>query len=301
MPMAYLPHASVSQPELRKALIKIAVVCQFLDAAFAEYFRATISHLQDTRAKLRRLRQQICSRQSKSIEYIGSFGEYCERINSLPQANRHAGMEKYQARATGDEIQPYLQDALEVPYWNMMADQFIKSNHINNQFTYDAVLSVVNDKRRELKLRLQQTKQKWRDTLPQEIEDGIARRIGVLDALLAQTSDKYDTLEQQVQALQRSPTSGPEPASPSTTPTSSTLAPLMAKASSADGITELASMTYLISYWKLTSGRRKLAYFHYSSSLRQLPWFPLAWALLVIWMLNPQMQSAQRQIPISNG
>ena len=231
MPVAYLPHVSVSQSELKSALIKIAVVCQFLDAAFAEYFRAVISHLSGTTAQLHRLREQICSRQSGGFHYVGPFGEYCERINAIPQADTQARMEKYEACATGDEIQPYLQDALEVPYWNMMADQFIKSNHINNQLTYDAVLSVMNDKRRELKLRLWQIKQKWRDILPQEIEDGIARRIGVLDALLAQTSDKYDSLEeQQVQALQKSPTSKFEAAQST------------AKVSIADGITELVKI-----------------------------------------------------------
>ena len=244
MPAAYLPHVSVSQPELQSALIKIAAVCQFLDAAFAEYFRTVISHLHGTAAKLHRLREQICLRQSGSIHYIGPLGEYCERINSTSQADTET--EKYQTCATGDEIQPYLQDALEVPYWNMMADQFIKSNHINSQFTYDAVLSVLNDKRRELKLRLTQVKQKWHDDLPQELEAGIARRIGVLDALLAQASDKYDTLEeQQVQALQRSPTSDPEPRSSSTGPTALEEAPIVAKASSATGITELVSIALL--------------------------------------------------------
>jgi hypothetical protein len=243
MPIAYLPHASVSQPELKTALIKIAVVCQFLDAAFAEYFRAVISRLPGTLEKLRKLRGEICLRQSKSIEYIGSFGEYCERINAT---DLQARMDKYQARATGDEILPYLQDALEVPYWNMMTDQFIKSNHINDQFTYDAVLSVINDKRRELKLRLQQVKHKWRNSLPQQIEDGITRRAGVLDALLAQTSDKYDSSEeQQVQALQRSPTSGLESPNASTDPTTPEPAPLTAKVSSADSITDLVSIALL--------------------------------------------------------
>lgn len=198
----------MAQPELRKALVKIAVVCQTLDSAFAEYFRAVINRSIGTRETLRQLREQICSRQSSNMTYIGALGEYCERVNALSPADTYAII-RYEARATGDGIQPYLQDALEVPYWSMMADQFVRSSHINSQLTYDAVLSVINDKRRELNLRLRQVKQKWPDALPQVLEDGITRRISVLDDVLAQTSDKYDTLEeQQVQELQRSPTSG---------------------------------------------------------------------------------------------
>jgi len=243
--MVYMPHASVSKPEIRSALIKIAVVCQFLDSAFAQYFRNAIGHLQGTEAKLCRLREQICSRQNR-LTYIGPFGEYCERVSRVPKARPHVEIETYGHRATGDEVQPYLQDALEVPYWNMMADQFIKSSEINNPLTYEAVSSVVNDKRRELRLRLQQVKQKWPGDLPQEIEDGIARRISVLDALLAPTSDKYDSLEeQQVQTLQRSPTSGPDSTSAVTDPTAPMLASLNAKASTATGVTELVSVALL--------------------------------------------------------
>lgn len=240
MPLAYLPHVSVTQPELRKALVKIAVVCQTLDSAFAEYFRAVINRLQGTTEVLHRLREQICSRQSKNMTYVGALGEYCERVNGMSPAEMYATIQ-YQARATGEEIQPYLQDALEVPYWSMMADQFVRSSHINNQLTYDAVLSVINDKRRELNLRLRQVKQKWPDALPQVLEDGIARRIGVLDDILAQTSDKYDTLEeQQVQALQRSPTSGLDAGSmaPDLTKSGGNK-PMTAMMASDEGITDL--------------------------------------------------------------
>lgn len=247
MPITYLPHASVSHPEIKKALIRIAVVCQMLDVAFAEYFRVVVSHLQGTGAKLSRVREQICSRQSRGTEYIGSFGDYCERVSGSPQRGSGMMTEKYQARATGDEIPSYLQDALEVPYWNMMADQFIKSSHSNDQLTYDAVLSVINDKRRELKLRLQQVKQKWRENLPQEIEDGIIRRVTVLESILAQTSDKYDSLEeQQIQLLQRSPTSvltstGP----PTDLAVPETTSAMVAKVSTTEGITDLVGTPIL--------------------------------------------------------
>ena len=208
MSIRYLPHVTVSKPELKTALIKIAVVCQFLDAAFAEYFRLVLSHLQDTKARLQRIRGQFSPSQVNETIYIGPFGEYCEHINATLREDKQARTERFRARATGDDVLPYLQDAFEVPYWNMMADQFIKSKQHNNELTYETALSVINDKRRELKLRLQQIKQKWSRSLPQEIEDGILRRINVLDALLAQTTDKYDSLEEQeVRALQRSPTS----------------------------------------------------------------------------------------------
>lgn len=211
MPMAYFPHVSVTQTELRTALIKIAVVCQFLDMAFAEYFRTAIKPLQGVVSKLETIREQICSRQSDGSEYIGALGEYCERISSLPSGATDVPMERYSGRATGDEIQPYLQDAFEVPYWDMMASQFIQSHHVNGQFTYDAILSVINDKRRELKLRLQQAKSQWSQQLPEEIEQGVVRGIRVLDSLLAQVSDKYDGLEEpQLKALKQSSASGLE-------------------------------------------------------------------------------------------
>ena len=199
---------TVSNSELKTALIKIAVVCQFLDAAFAEYFRLVLSHLQDTKTRLHRIRGQFSPSQADETIYVGPFGEYCEHINTILRDDKQARTERFRARATGDDVLPYLQDALEVPYWNMMADQFIKSKQHNNELTYETALSVINDKRRELKLRLQQIKRKWSQSVPQEIEDGILRRVSVLDALLAQTTDKYDSLEEQeVRALQRSPTS----------------------------------------------------------------------------------------------
>lgn len=248
MPIAYLPHASVSHPEVKIFLIKIAVVCQTLDAAFAEYFRIVVGHLQGTSTKLSRIREQICLRQSRGMEYIGAFGEYCERVGASPPTMAGATKEKYQACATGEEIPSYLQDALEVPYWNMMADQFIKSSHINNSLTYDAILSVINDKRRELKLRLQQTKLRWREYLPQEIEAGISRRIVVLDSILAQTSDKYDSLEElQTQLLQR-PTASSDgsvnPSTDSTIPEAASATTVMA--STLEEITDLVSTSTII-------------------------------------------------------
>lgn len=243
MPTAYVPHVYANEPGLRKALIRIAVVCQNLDMAFAEYFRVVIGPSQGISEKIGRIREQICSRQSGTVKFVGQFGQYCQNINALQESDWSARETRYEARATGDEIQEYLQDALEVPYWNMMADVFIKSTHINDHLTNDAVLSVINDKLRELTLRLQQAKDKWPKALPQEIEAGISRRIATLEALLAQTSNKYDSLEeQQITALQRSPTSGL-----GSTGLSRALqrSPLLARTSTMSGMTDLVSLTEL--------------------------------------------------------
>lgn len=283
--IAYLPHASVEQPELKTALSKIAVVCQFLDAAFAEYFRVVISPLQGTRAKLQDLREQICSCQSDNINYILSLGEYCERINPAPGADMQTRMGKYQARATGDVIHPHSQDALDVPYWDMMAGEFVKSNQINTPLTYDAILSVINDKRRELKRRLHQAKQKWHHALPQVIEDGIARRTGILDGLLAQTSDKYDSsAEQQVQALQRSSTSRLELKNSSTNPKTSDVAPMKANASSADNVTDLVGVA---PHQCVQFSRRKLALLSLFSLFTAIAMVPFGTGFACNWNAEP--------------
>lgn len=99
------------------------------------------------------------------------------------------------SRETCIRLLLYLQDGLEAPCWDMMVDNFVRSNYVNDQSTHDAAPSVVNDKRRELKLRIQQAKR--------DVEQGTQRRLRVLDTLLVQTSDEYESLrEQQVQALQ---------------------------------------------------------------------------------------------------
>lgn len=234
---SYVPHAPVTLTELKNALIKIAVVCQSLDKAFAEYFRVTISKLDSTRERLRRIREKIIMNQSQG--YVGSLGEYCESINTSSRTDQEPPIQTYDTWPTGQDNLPYLEDALEVPYWNMMADHFIKSSHINSPFTYDMVLSVIKQKRGEIKFLLVQTKRKWGDALPEAIEKGIVHRLDVLDTVIAETPGSRESLlDIQVPTLQASPDPLPVPTEPESTP-------LIAAISNKGEITDLEKVSLL--------------------------------------------------------
>lgn len=236
-PKSYVPHAPVTLTELKVALIKVAVVCQSLDKAFAEYFRVTISKLDSTKERLRGIREKITMNQS--IGYVGSLGEYCESITTSSKTDQGLPIQTYDTWPTGQDNLPYLQDALEVPYWNMMANHFIKSSHINSPFTYDMVLSVVKQKRGEIKFLLIQTKQKWGDALPEAIEKGIVHRLDVLDTVIAETPGSHENLlDTQVPILQASPDPLPVPTEPESTS-------LIAAISNKGEITDLEKVSLL--------------------------------------------------------
>ena len=231
LPRSYEPNCHVARPELKSALAKIGEVCRFLDLAFAEYFKTSIGKLTHIGQEL----EYIKSRSESKAISIGSFGEWCERVNHGKLNVGYAAV-----KTDVERIEPYLRDALEVPYWNMMVQTFLRNKHNNSSFTCDMVFSVVNDKLRELNIRLQKAQATWPGEIPPEVINGIQRRVSVLDDLLEPASDKYNSLEERkVQALQRSSTSELESSNISLSQTAYPSTTLATQSSASGAMTDL--------------------------------------------------------------
>lgn len=132
----YVPLVQISDPAITHKLVKIAQEFSFLDQVFAECFRGfehAYNHDAVSRS-LTRIKGDIVKRQSQNsdpraskVGYIGYLGEFCENIFSSwssPASSREAKPYKSGLKY-GNDCVIYLQDTLEIPYWQFIIDLFL--------------------------------------------------------------------------------------------------------------------------------------------------------------------------------
>lgn len=98
-----------------------------------------------------------------------------------------------------DEILDNLQDAFEVPYWELIADFFLeaRSNSLNGKsLSAEVVLRVLDSLTTDLQDDLRRLKMNNKEDIPQPISDGIDARIKVLRTILDSTSSEINGKEE---------------------------------------------------------------------------------------------------------
>jgi hypothetical protein len=94
-----------------------------------------------------------------------------------------------------DEIIDNLQDAFEVPYWELIADLFLETrlNTLNGKsLSTEVVLRVLDSLTTALQDDLHRLKMNDKKDIPQPVIDGIDARLKVLRAILDSTSSEAD-------------------------------------------------------------------------------------------------------------
>lgn len=158
----------VKSRAVKQRLIYLASRFQFLDRGFAEYFQTVVpSFDQDyVQQRLEEIRHEIARGQSSTPTgdqesdniYLGDLGEFCERISHLwdyDPNNPNNGRPKEPmfniTHRRDQEIFEYLQDAFEVPYWELMLDIFLHWRANSISLSGDIVLRVLEGLEREIR------------------------------------------------------------------------------------------------------------------------------------------------------
>lgn len=183
-------------------LIKITHDFTFLDQIFAECFRAFEHAFNNdiVRDSLVQIRASLAKRQHRgldstsSIVYIGKLGEFCESVcaswEQAPPDRKPKGFKS--ALKYGSDCVIYLQDALEIPYWQLVIDLFLDWRESNtNNMLATAILHTLQykamscQKKADELRRLQVAPQHKKDRKGLGVLlDGIQRRLDFLtDAL----------------------------------------------------------------------------------------------------------------------
>ena len=200
----YGPYTTVKSRETKLRLLQIARTVQFLDRGFAEYFQVAVLSFGKQHAEhlLHDARKTISKMQNKQNDPnsadVGDLGHFCEQIARVWD---ESGKEKTKFTITqrrDDEIMCYLQDALEIPYWEFMVDIFLGWKANSNSLSGDVVLRVLHsakldllDGRRRLLDEIASSQADAAEDLA-PIIDGIDARITILDSVWNSTSSNLD-------------------------------------------------------------------------------------------------------------
>jgi hypothetical protein len=185
-------------------LLQIARVIQFLDRGFAEYFQVAVlafgkQHAQELLHDARKSIAKIQNRQNDpSSADVGDLGHFCEQCARTWDESRERSRKFSITQRRDEEILRYLQDALEVPYWEFMVDIFLGWKANSNSLSGDVVLRVLHS----AKLDLLDGRRRLLDEMAalqgDDGEDiapiigGIDARITILDSLWDSASSNLD-------------------------------------------------------------------------------------------------------------
>ncbi|XP_014557279.1 hypothetical protein COCVIDRAFT_97476 [Bipolaris victoriae FI3] len=200
----YAPYKTVRNRRIKLRLLQIADVTKFLDRGFAEYFQVAVLSFgkQHAQQLLQDARKTIAKMQNKQEDPdsadIGDLGHFCEQsaITSGDSKQRPPRFTVTQRR--DEEILHYLQDALEIPYWEFMVDIFLGWKANSSALSGDVVLRVLHSTKLELldgRRRLMDEMAALQGDDAEDIApivDGIDARIKVLDSLWDSASSNPD-------------------------------------------------------------------------------------------------------------
>lgn len=195
-----------------RKVIQITQEFTFLDQAFAECFRAFefAFNIDTVREKLVQIRASLAKRQQRSSDpknsnavYIGNLGEFCENVcTSWKQANSTRKMEGYRSGLKyGDDCIFYLQDALEIPYWQLVIDLFLDWRESNtNNMLATAILHMLRNKAISCRRKTEELRRVASlDTDDQEglfvLLQSIKKRLGFLEKSLEMAMPSNEGLE----------------------------------------------------------------------------------------------------------
>lgn len=139
---SYTPYVRISNGVVREKLIKIAKEFCFLDQVFAECFRAfkDAFNQNDIRERLLHIRNVLAKSQRQSLgpsnrlpTYIGRLGEFCENVceSWKEPASNHKIQGYKHGLKYGNDFLFYLQDTLEIRYWQLVIDLLLEWRESN--------------------------------------------------------------------------------------------------------------------------------------------------------------------------
>ncbi|OOQ91749.1 hypothetical protein PEBR_09359 [Penicillium brasilianum] len=221
----YEPYVEVKNRPVKQRLIYLSNRFNFLDRGFAEYFQTVVPSFDKTyvQQRLKDIRQDIAKGQTQNItpsgedepetNYLGDLGEFCERVSQAwnPDSRpiQYAQPKFHITHRRDQEIFEYLQDAFEVPYWELMLDLFLQWRANSRSLSGDIVLKVLGSLEREIKTGRRQllsdleaqSEDKLEDLAP--ILEGIDARLAVLGTVCDMTGPLLLELEDLVTAAGR--------------------------------------------------------------------------------------------------
>jgi hypothetical protein len=138
-PTSYTPYAEVTDRKIKHRLLRIAHRFQFVDRGFTEYFQTVAPSFgrDNVQELLGNIRKAITASQNPQLNqgdtsdsiWLGELGHFCEEV-AQHWNNRSHEPEIVITRGRSEDILHYLQNALEVPYWNMMLYLFSIENQL---------------------------------------------------------------------------------------------------------------------------------------------------------------------------
>ncbi|KAI1123140.1 hypothetical protein F5Y10DRAFT_286424 [Nemania abortiva] len=220
----FIPYASIKDLRLRVRLMKVADYIEYLDRGFAEYFQAVggSANLEATEILLQRARQSVRQRKPSDCLYIGELGEFCESLlKTWKCPNQATKWVHYRPRPRNDQDKiEYLQDALEIPYWQLMIDSFMKWRQSNvHHMAANGVLYVLNHITTTCRRKIRNIHTEALKLSPQEQEgiraviEGVEQRLKLFDRVLIGTTIDFEDLDDNIpnEQLKTRGSSGPAP------------------------------------------------------------------------------------------
>ncbi|EUC42962.1 hypothetical protein COCMIDRAFT_28472 [Bipolaris oryzae ATCC 44560] len=196
--------STVRNRRIKLRLLQIANVTKFLDRGFAEYFQVAVLSFgkQHAQQLLQDARKTIARMQNKQDDPdsadIGDLGHFCEQ-SAITSGNSKQRPPRFTITQRRDEeTLHYLQDALEIPYWEFMVDIFLGWKANSSALSGDVVLRVLHSTKLELldgRRRLMDEMATLQGDDAEDIApiiDGIDARIRVLDSLWDSASSNPD-------------------------------------------------------------------------------------------------------------
>jgi hypothetical protein len=185
-------------------LLQLARTLQFLDRGFAEYFQVAVlsfgkQHAQRLLHDARKTISKMQKRQGDPASAdVGDLGLFCEQIARTWGEPDTRNPKFVVTQRRDEEIMCYLQDALEIPYWEFMIDIFLGWKANSNSLSGDVVLRVLHsakldllDGRRHLFDDIASLRSADKEDIA-PIIDGIDARIEILDSLWNSGSSYLD-------------------------------------------------------------------------------------------------------------
>lgn len=201
----YEPYVEVKNRAIKQRLIYLASRFNFLDRGFAEYFQTVVPSFDQeyVQQRLSDIRQSIAKGQNSNMNgegepettYLGDLGEFCEKIsrawNQVPTERPTFNI----THRRDQEVFEYVQDAFEVPYWEVMLDIFLQWRAKNSKnLSGDIVLKVLESLEREIRTARRQLLNDL-DMQTEDSPESLAPILEGIDARLAVLGTVFDMNE----------------------------------------------------------------------------------------------------------
>jgi hypothetical protein len=172
----------------------IADCLQRLDTLLADYFHVIITNLKpaETWEVIREMLDEAKSKTNQQDD-LGDLGNYCEALYSYWRNEQQSQEPMFRITRYMKSTLPYLQDALEVGYWNMLSELFLDAYKNNARLVSHwrgIVKWMLAQSNLEMKTYLKHLEEMCDpDQLPSAIVRGIELRIKLLDEVLSSITD----------------------------------------------------------------------------------------------------------------